>query len=57
MHDTPRWWGRWDGAAIAAASGATLAELMQRLGHSSVSAASAYHHAAQGSDKRIAAQL
>ncbi|MFZ0530142.1 MAG: hypothetical protein WAL91_06360 [Propionicimonas sp.] len=42
---------------MAAASGATLAELMQRLGHSTVSAALAYQHAAQGSDKRIAAQL
>jgi len=42
---------------LAAASGATLAELMQRLGHSTVSAALAYQHAAQGSDARIAAQL
>lgn len=30
---------------------------MQRLGHSTVSAASAYQHAAEGSDKRIAAEL
>jgi hypothetical protein len=30
---------------------------MQRLGHSTMSAALAYQHAAQGSDKRIAAQL
>lgn len=42
---------------MAAASGATLAELMQRLGHSTVSAALAYQHAAHGSVKRIAAQL
>jgi len=48
---------RHTGATLAAASGATLAELMQRLGHSTVSAALAYQHAAQGSDKRIAAQL
>ena len=30
---------------------------MQRLGHTTVSAALAYQHAAKGSDKRIAAQL
>ena len=42
---------------MAVVSGATLAELMQRLGHSTVSAALTYQHAAQGSDKRIAAQL
>ena len=48
---------RHTGATMAAESGATLAELMQRLGHSTVSAALAYQHAAQGSDKRIAAQL
>ena len=48
---------RHTGATMAAASGATLAELMQRLGHSTVSAALAYQHAAQGADKRIAARL
>jgi integrase len=48
---------RHTGATLAAASGATLAELMQRLGHTTVSAALAYQHAVQGSDKRIAAQL
>jgi len=48
---------RHTGATLAAASGATLAELMQRLGHSTVSAALAYQHAAQGSDKRIALRL
>jgi cbb3-type cytochrome oxidase cytochrome c subunit len=42
---------------MAVASGATLAELMQRLGHFTVSAALAYQHAVQGPDKRIAAQL
>lgn len=48
---------RHTGATLAAASGATLAELMQRLGPSTVSAALAYQHAPQGSNKRIAAQL
>ncbi len=48
---------RHTGATLAAMSGATLAELMARLGHSSVQAALAYQHAAQGSDKRIAAEL
>jgi integrase len=48
---------RHTGATLAAASGATLAELMQRLGHTTVSAALAYQHAAQGSDKRIADKL
>jgi integrase len=48
---------RHTGATLAAASGATIAELMQRLGHTTVSAALAYQHATQGSDQRIAAQL
>jgi integrase len=48
---------RHTGATIAAASDATLAELMQRLGHSTVSAELACQHAARGSDKRIAAQV
>lgn len=48
---------RHTGATLAAASGATLAELMSRLGHSTVTAALAYQHAAQVSDARIAAQL
>ena len=48
---------RHTGATMAAASGATLTELMQRLGHSTVSAALAYQHAVEGSDKRIAARL
>lgn len=38
------------GAPLATASGATLAEPMQRLGHTTVSAALAYQHAVQGSD-------
>ncbi|MBK8460806.1 MAG: tyrosine-type recombinase/integrase [Micropruina sp.] len=43
---------RHTGATLVAAAGATLAELMQRLGQSTVSAALAYQRAAQGSDKQ-----
>jgi hypothetical protein len=42
---------------LAAATGATLAELMARLGHSTVSAAIVYQHAAADRDKVIAAAL
>jgi integrase len=42
---------------LAAATGATLAELMARLGHSTVDAAMAYQHASQDRDKVIAAAL
>ncbi|SLF31378.1 tyrosine-type recombinase/integrase [Mycobacteroides abscessus] len=48
---------RHSGAVLAAATGATLAELMQRLGHSTPAAAMRYQHAAQGADRRIAAAL
>jgi integrase len=48
---------RHTGAVLAAATGATLADLMQRLGHGSPAAAMRYQHAAQGRDKRIAALL
>ena len=48
---------RHTGAVLAAVSGATLAELQQRLGHSTVSAAMKYQHAAQGRDKKIAEAL
>ena len=41
----------------AAATGATLAELMARLGHSTPSAAMRYQHAAQGRDRQIAKLL
>lgn len=44
-------------AVFAAASGATLAELMARLGHSTVGAALRYQHAAAGRDAAIAAKL
>lgn len=48
---------RHTGAVLAALSGATLAELMARLGHSSPQAALRYQHAAAGRDKAIAARL
>lgn len=44
-------------AMLAADTGATVAELMARLGHSTPNAAMAYQHAAAGADKRIAAAL
>ncbi|MGB8385342.1 MAG: site-specific integrase [Dermatophilaceae bacterium] len=48
---------RHTGAVLAAQTGATLAELMGRLGHSTHQAALRYQHAAQGRDARIAAAL
>jgi integrase len=48
---------RHTGAVLAAATGATLAELMARLGHSTVSAALLYQHAAADRDKAIAEAL
>lgn len=48
---------RHTGAVLAATAGATLAELMARLGHSTVSAAMRYQHAAEDRDKVIAAAL
>lgn len=48
---------RHTGAVLAAATGATLAELMARLGHSTVSAALRYQHAAAERDKVIAEAL
>lgn len=48
---------RHSGATLAAQTGATLAELMQRLGHSTPAAAMRYQHAAQGRDQVIAAAL
>lgn len=48
---------RHTGAVLAASTGATLAELMARLGHSSPSAAMRYQHAAKERDKEIAALL
>lgn len=48
---------RHTGAVLAAATGATLAELMARLGHSTPDAAMVYQHAAAERDKVIAGQL
>lgn len=48
---------RHTGAVLAASTGATLAELMARLGHSTPGAAMRYQHAAQGRDAQIAAAL
>ena len=48
---------RGTGATMAAQTGATLAELMARLGHSTPAAAMRYQHAAQARDKQIAAAL
>jgi integrase len=56
--DDLRWHDlRHSGAVLAAATGATLAELMGRLGHSTPAAAMRYQHAAQGRDRQIAALL
>lgn len=48
---------RHTGATMAAATGATLAELQARLGHSTVAAAMRYQHAAQDRDAVIADAL
>ena len=48
---------RHSGAVLAAATGATLAELMARLGHSTPQAAMRYQHAAAGRDHEIAQLL
>ena len=45
------------GATLAAQAGATLPELMQRIGHSTVAAALKYQHAATGRDAEIARRL
>jgi len=48
---------RHSGAVLAAQTGATLAELMVRLGHSTPGAALRYQHAAEGRDLEIARRL
>lgn len=48
---------RHTGAVLAASTGATLAELMARLGHSTPAAALVYQHAAAERDKAIAQAL
>lgn len=56
--DDLRWHDlRHSGAVLAAATGATLAELMARLGHSTPQAAMRYQHTAQGRDRQIAKLL
>lgn len=56
--DDLRWHDlRHTGATLAAATGATLADLMARLGHSTVGAAMIYQHAAEGRGKGIAARM
>lgn len=56
--DDLRWHDlRHSGAVLAAATGASLAELMARLGHSSPAAALRYQHVAAGRDHEIAALL
>jgi integrase len=48
---------RHTGAVLAASTGASLAELMARLGHSTPQAALRYQHASRGRDQEIAALL
>ena len=48
---------RHTGATLAAATGATLADLMARMGHSTSQAALRYQHAAQDRDVALAAAL
>jgi integrase len=48
---------RHTGAVLAAATGATLAQLMARLGHSTAGAALRYQHAAEDADLEIARRL
>jgi integrase len=48
---------RHTGAVLAASTGATLAELMARLGHSTAGAALRYQHAAKNRDRVIAEAL
>lgn len=48
---------RHTGAVLAAITGATLPELMARVGHSTPAAALRYQHVAQGRDQQIAAAL
>jgi integrase len=56
--DDLRWHDlRHSGAVLAAAAGASLAELMARLGHSTPAAAMRYQHAADGRDHAVAAAM
>lgn len=56
--DDLRWHDlRHSGAVLGATAGATLAELMARLGHSTPAAAMRYQHAADGRDQVVAASM
>lgn len=56
--DDLRWHDlRHTGAVLAASTGATLAELMARLGHSTPAMAMRYQHAAAERDREIASKL
>lgn len=56
--DDLRWHDlRHSGAVLAAMSGASLAELMSRLGHSTPAAAMRYQHTAEGRDHVVAAAM
>ena len=56
--DDLRWHDlRHSGAVLAAQSGATLAELMSRLGHSTPHAALRYQHTASGRNAAVAAAM
>ena len=48
---------RHTGATLAAATGATLADLMARIGHSTPAMALRYQYAVEGRDQQIAAAL
>ncbi|MCM0673604.1 tyrosine-type recombinase/integrase [Micromonospora phytophila] len=48
---------RHTGQTLAAQTGATLADLMKRLGHSSMAAVRRYLHAVDGRDREIAKAL
>ncbi|MFC8043540.1 tyrosine recombinase XerC [Nocardia sp. NPDC057353] len=48
---------RHTGQTLAASTGATLADLKKRLGHSSTAAAVRYLHAVDGRDREVAAEL
>jgi integrase len=48
---------RHSGQLLAATSGATLADLQQRMGHSTVNAAMAYAHASRDNGRSIAERM
>lgn len=53
-----RWYDlRHTGATAAAVAGATIAELMARMGHTTASAAMVYQHATQDRDRALAARM